>query len=506
VIDGPEVLIAEGESWRLHRGKEEPSPGLEWTEIGFDDSRWEQGVEPFGQPAAMGVATLLDNMNGAYTTIYLRRLFVVPDPGKIAGLILSVRVDDGFVAYLHGKEVARFRGGRKDTRLPSTALAEEKDGHDWTALDFPIDPGVLEMGENILALQGLNGEVESDFVLSPALRALPAAGAARLDELRPGLEAFERAAQGPDASARIAYLRGRVRELSGDASGARASYRQLIDLDPGGVEPRLRLSALLRAGGESGAVDLLREAIASGLASDHRLWDAWLDAHFVDLGSSPRDLRENLPIPPSRKLDTVGRRAADIRWLLWEIDQGRVLRLLASGKSHETPDGAVWSGDRFFQGGETNYLRALDERVPGPLYRTERYFPEGGIEIPAYRIPLPPGAYRVSLHFIEGWHKDDGRRREFDVLLEGREVIPAFDPGKVGFGVPQVKEFEMRVEDGALDIGFRRRIDFPSIAAVEIERLARAAETPQPSIDGGGGGRTQTSEPGLQPAQPVRSR
>jgi serine/threonine protein kinase/tetratricopeptide (TPR) repeat protein len=503
-IEAPHVLIPEGASWKFRRGESEPSALLEWTEAGFDDDGWETGAEPFGQPGTMHLATLLDDMHGAYSTVYLRRPFEVPDPSRIDGLVLSVRVDDGFVAYVNGKEAARFRGGEAGARLPCTALADEKDGHDWTALDFPIDAGLLQAGANVLALQGLNGEVESDFILSPSLRAKPVLDAARLEEVRPALAAFEEAARGADAPARLAYLQGRARDIAGDAAGARASYLEALRLDPAAVEPRLRLGASLRAAGEApAAAEVCREAIASGLAGDRRLWDAWLEVHFVDLGSPPGDLLAAFPAPPAT---APGGPAADIRWLLEALDRGSAIRLAAGGREHAAPDGTAWSGDRFFRGGEPLYLSWLDEQaVPGPLHRTERFFPEGGVEIPGYRIPLPSGRYRIRLHFIEGYHRDDGRRREFDILLEGHTAFPGFDPAEAGFGVPRMKEVRMDVADGALDVGFRRRIDLPNIAGLEIERLPPAAEL-QPAVDGGGGGRTRTSGGGLQPDQSVRSR
>ena len=69
-----------------------------------------------------------------------------------------------------------------------------------------------------------------------------------------------------------------------------------------------------------------------------------------------------------------------------------------------------------------------------------------------YRVAAPNGDYLVRLHFAETY----GVERVYDVTLEGRVVLPDLNPLKtagaknVGF----VREFEVTVTDGALDVGF----------------------------------------------------
>jgi hypothetical protein len=104
-----------------------------------------------------------------------------------------------------------------------------------------------------------------------------------------------------------------------------------------------------------------------------------------------------------------------------------------------------------------------------PIYQTERYFPARDAHRAFYRIPLPRGRYRVTLGFAEGYYRTRGKRR-FDVLIEG-EVLTNYEPLQSGFATRDVRTFEIRVDDGALDIRFVHRVDHPMISAIEIETI-----------------------------------
>jgi hypothetical protein len=101
------------------------------------------------------------------------------------------------------------------------------------------------------------------------------------------------------------------------------------------------------------------------------------------------------------------------------------------------------------------------------LYRTERWFvPVQGLR-PGYHIPLPPGTYRAVLHFAEISYREPGHRR-FDVLLEGKKVLEGFEPE---VDRAQAFPFELKVEDGHLDLEFGHRLDHPTISAIAVEGL-----------------------------------
>jgi hypothetical protein len=50
-------------------------------------------------------------------------------------------------------------------------------------------------------------------------------------------------------------------------------------------------------------------------------------------------------------------------------------------------------------------------------------------------------------------------------------VLEAFDPGAAGFATAVERPFEVAVEDGRLEIGFRKRINHPKVSAIEIVSL-----------------------------------
>jgi hypothetical protein len=119
-----------------------------------------------------------------------------------------------------------------------------------------------------------------------------------------------------------------------------------------------------------------------------------------------------------------------------------------------------------------DFVGEIQDTEDDPLYRTERYFLPLRFSWSGYRIPLPAGTYRVVLHFAEIAYKRPGIR-VFDVLLEGERVLELYDPAAAGYATAESKAFEITLVDGLLDIGFRRRIEYPKISAIEIERTGR---------------------------------
>ena len=110
------TLIDYGAEWKLWRGKKTPSrPDYwAWTKADHDDSDWEIAPTPvfFGENVTGG--TELEDMKSRYSSFFLRRKFDAPDPDTITSMTLRVKVDDGFVAYFNGAEVAR----QKDPQPP----------------------------------------------------------------------------------------------------------------------------------------------------------------------------------------------------------------------------------------------------------------------------------------------------------------------------------------------------------------------------------------------------
>ena len=170
--DRGRTLIAEGDEWRYFKGTEEPSEGTTaWTDPDFDDSLWDVGQSGFGYGDGDD-ATLLDDMEDGYTTVYIRRNFEVEDASSLLDLALWVNYDDGFIAYLNGAEVARADFGVEGTPEPFDGDAtgtHEAGAADLFDLGKSLD--LLVDGTNVLAIHGANGALDSsDFSLIPELR------------------------------------------------------------------------------------------------------------------------------------------------------------------------------------------------------------------------------------------------------------------------------------------------------------------------------------------------
>lgn len=90
------------------------SLGLSWngSDPAFADDAWMTGALGLGYERGVGykefittdVESVLYGQNGS---IYVRIPFEVDDPSAISDLILQLRYDDGFVAYLNGHEILR---------------------------------------------------------------------------------------------------------------------------------------------------------------------------------------------------------------------------------------------------------------------------------------------------------------------------------------------------------------------------------------------------------------
>lgn len=164
----PRRFVSSGDVFRFFRGTREPSGGTtEWTTRSFNDEGWEEGPSGFGYGDGDD-RTVLADMEGNYTTVYIRRRFDVADRAAVRQLVLSVRYDDGFVAYLNGTEIARQNvSGRVAFDERSTVDHEAGQARDIDVSDFR---DLLLATGNVLALVGVNSSINSsDLSLDPEL-------------------------------------------------------------------------------------------------------------------------------------------------------------------------------------------------------------------------------------------------------------------------------------------------------------------------------------------------
>ncbi len=142
----------------------------------FDDSTWIGGTGGVGFERSSGYAPFFkidvkSRMYNRNATCYVRIPFNMSaaDLGGLSNLILRVRCDDGFVAYLNGSEIARknFTG---EPAWNSTARVVSTNAVDLEPFNVTAYISRLQPGQNILAIHGLNQSVISlNFLISPEL-------------------------------------------------------------------------------------------------------------------------------------------------------------------------------------------------------------------------------------------------------------------------------------------------------------------------------------------------
>jgi hypothetical protein len=160
------VAIEKNSVWTYLAG-DYPADGTKWTELKFDPKGWKKGEAPFGY-SYKEARTVLDDMKGHYSSIYMRHEFEVEHADHIAELGLMINYDDGFIAYLNGKEVIRKGVGKGNGKG-----AQQIKSHDATKYGyFPLKDFEkhLRDGVNVLAIEGHNSSLDShDFLIDPYL-------------------------------------------------------------------------------------------------------------------------------------------------------------------------------------------------------------------------------------------------------------------------------------------------------------------------------------------------
>jgi hypothetical protein len=112
-------------------------------------------------------------MLGKNSSIYTRITFNIDDPNAIESLILKMRYDDGFIAWINGVRVMDANSPENINPAWNTAAAGSgNDNLATTYREFDISSVKNELvaGTNVLAIQGLNsGSGSADLLIDPML-------------------------------------------------------------------------------------------------------------------------------------------------------------------------------------------------------------------------------------------------------------------------------------------------------------------------------------------------
>lgn len=169
----PKLIFAQlpievGNSWRYFKGTEEPPSN--WKYNTFNDSSWFQGPSGFGY-GDNDDNTILSDMQGNYSGLFIRNEFTINDPTEVEGLLFKMDYDDGFVAYLNGFEIARENVGGYPPPFDTTANGNhEASVGGGEIATYELEDSLLISGINVIGVQGYNTTINSsDFTLIPTL-------------------------------------------------------------------------------------------------------------------------------------------------------------------------------------------------------------------------------------------------------------------------------------------------------------------------------------------------
>ena len=158
-------------AYKYLKGSEAQSLGTDWVNTDFDDSGWAESSSPFRYGDGEG-GTELTDMNGNYSTLFLRTNFQVDNLENINSATLSVNWDDGFAIWINGIEVL---SQQRPASITYDALSSDLHESGISEL-FNIDTEDLNLveGENTLAVFACNTSLSgsSDFYIDLSISAV----------------------------------------------------------------------------------------------------------------------------------------------------------------------------------------------------------------------------------------------------------------------------------------------------------------------------------------------
>lgn len=159
-------------NYKYLKGSQATSLSTDWSNTDFDDNGWGLAAAPFRYGDGTG-GTELTDMNGNYSTVFLRSTFTVEQLSLLKQATISADWDDGFVLWINGKEVlARQAPDIRNHNAIASALHES-----GTPESFPFQISQLDLveGENSIAVLACNFSLEgsSDFYFDMSIKAFP---------------------------------------------------------------------------------------------------------------------------------------------------------------------------------------------------------------------------------------------------------------------------------------------------------------------------------------------
>jgi len=173
------ALVAENDSCKLLVPTSDI--GTTWQDLAFDDSAWSDANTGVGYERSSGYENLIGDGGDVEaetyetnSTVYVRIPFSVTTLEGMSQLTFRMKYDDGFIAYLNGTEIASGNKPANPT-WNSDASADHGDGLAvvFADTDITAQMGLLNVGNNVLAIHGMNGDTgSSDLLALPRIEAV----------------------------------------------------------------------------------------------------------------------------------------------------------------------------------------------------------------------------------------------------------------------------------------------------------------------------------------------
>ena len=171
------LLVTNGGEWKWFA--DATGPTADWTQPGFNDSGWSNGIAElgFGDNAPAGgtadfypEVTLLPKGSPQYITYYFRKSFNVTDASLIQNLSVRLLCDDGGVVHLNGQPIwtnnfaaAQMANAITNGTLAQNAVSEGTIYEVWN-IPAPFPAGLLLNGANEIAVEvHQSGTASSDL-------------------------------------------------------------------------------------------------------------------------------------------------------------------------------------------------------------------------------------------------------------------------------------------------------------------------------------------------------
>ena len=107
-----EPVVSMGAEWKLFKGIAEASnpDSAFWRFLEFDDVDWIVAQTPiqYGERAYEDAGTPLPDMQGNYTSVFLRKVVEFTDDNLPSVLEITLLNDDGAIVWLNGVELLRY--------------------------------------------------------------------------------------------------------------------------------------------------------------------------------------------------------------------------------------------------------------------------------------------------------------------------------------------------------------------------------------------------------------